>query len=46
MYLQLEDAAIWQNFGQSDEDGLPVQLTKKVTPFQTVLLFQVIFNPS
>ena len=39
--LQLEDQAVWQGFGQSDEDGMPVQLAKKVTPFQQVLLFQV-----
>ena len=38
--LQLEDQAMWQGFGQSEEDGLPVQLAKKVTPFQQVLLFQ------
>ena len=39
--LQLEDQSLWQGFGQSDEEGLPVQLSKKVTPFQQVLLFQV-----
>ena len=41
--LQLDDQGLWQRFGQndSDEDGLPVQLAKKITPFQQVLLFQV-----